>query len=284
MARILLPGLAALLLSCSLAAQSPWVRSKAGFYAQLGFNYIPTYGTLFGSNGNDIVLDHKVSERQLQLYGEYGVTKKTTLILSLPLVFNERGASNPASSLMFAQEDTGSIAGLGNTSIALRHQFLNSDFALAGTIRVGFPAGASYMASTDLSTGYDAISIQPIISIGKGFQKSYAFLFGSYGYRGNDYSHFLNFGAEGGLHLGKIWLIGFSELMYSLENGDRPLASFDALTGLNANNQGWLSLGAKAIWEINRFVGLSVSGAGAAWAKNVPKSPAIGVAAYFKWD
>ena len=284
MIRFLLPGLAALLLSCSLAAQSPWARSKAGFYAQAGFYYIPTYGTLFGAGGEDIVLDHEVSERQIQLYGEYGVTKKTTLIVSLPVVFNERGASNPASPYMFAVEDSGSISGLGNSTIALRHQFLSGEFALAGALKVGLPAGTSYKPATDLSTGYDAITIQPMISIGKGFQKSYGFLYGSYGYRSNDYSHFLNFGAEGGFHLGKIWLVGFSELVYSLENGERKLATLDALTGLYANDQGWLSIGVKAIWEINRFVGLSVSGAGAAWAQNVPKSPGLGVAAYFKWE
>jgi hypothetical protein len=276
--------LAALFLSLGLSGQSPWARNKAGIYAQASYNFIPTYTTLFGAGGDDIVLDREVSERQVQFYGEYGLTKKTTLLLSLPVVFNERGASNPDSPLMFAQEDTGSIAGLGNTMFAVRHQFLSGKIALAGTLRVGLPAGTAYKPSTDLRTGYDAITIQPMVSAGMGFGKSYGFLYGSYGYRGKDYSHFLNFGAEAGVRLWKFWLVGFSDFVMPLENGSRPLPGIDVLTGLYVNNQGWLSIGVKAIWEINSFVGVTVSGAGAVWAQNAPISPGIGAGVYFKWD
>lgn len=267
-----------------LTAQSPWARNKAGFYAQAGFNFIPAYGTLFGQDGSDVVLDHKVSERQIQLYGEYGLTKKTTAILSLPYVFNERGASNPDSPYQFAQEDTGSISGLGNTTLALRHQFLSGRVALAGTLRVGLPAGAHYQPRTDLRTGYPAVTVLPMVCVGMGFRKAYGFLYGGYGYRNKQYSHFLDFGAEAGFHVGPFWLSGFSELVYSLENGERLRPSVDALTGLYINDQAWWSIGAKATWEVSRFWGVTISGAGAAWAQNVPKSPGIGAAVYFKWD
>ena len=279
-------GLCFLLLAlpCILLAQSPWARNKAGFYAQAGYNFIPTYATLFGADGTEIVLDHEVSERQIQLYGEYGVTKKSTIICSLPIVFNARGASNPASPFLYAVEDSGSIAGLGNVTVALRHQFLHGKVALAGTLRVGFPAGAPYQPSTDLRTGYDAFTLLPMVNVGMGFRKSYGFLYGGYGYRSNQYSHFLQFGIETGKQVGKFWLIGFSDMVYSLENGSRALAGIDVLTGLYSNDQGWVSLGAKAIWEMNRFVGISLSGAGAIWARHVPKSPGIGAAVYFKWD
>ncbi len=277
-------GLAALSITFALSAQSPWARSKGGIYAQASYNFIPTYTSLFGAGGEDIVLDHEVSERQVQFYGEYGLTKKATLVLSLPYVFNERGASNPDSPWMFAQEDSGSISGLGNTTMALRYQFWSGKLALAGTLRVGLPAGAAYKPFTDLRTGYDAVTVQPMVNVGMGFGKSYGFLYGSYGFRGKDYSHFLNFGAEAGVRLWKFWLAGFSDFVFPLENGSRPLPGIDALTGLYVNNQGWLSIGAKAILEVNRFVGITLSGAGAAWGQNVPKSPGIGTGIYFKWD
>ena len=267
-----------------LMAQSPWARNKAGFYVQTAYYFIPTYGTLYGADGGDIILDHKVSERQLQLYGEYGVTKKTTLTASLPVVFNKRGASNPASPYQFAQEDTGSISGFGNASLSLRHQFLQGKVAIAGTIRVSFPARNSAKPFTDLKTGYDAITITPMLNIGIGFRNTYSFLYAGYGYRSNRYSHFLQIGAETGVHLGKFWLVGFSELVYALENGSRVLPSIDVLTGLYVNDQGWLSIGAKATWEINRFLGITISSAGAAWAQYVAKSPGIGAAIYFIWD
>ena len=284
MFRTILISIVIIIFHHSVLAQSPWARSKSGFYAQLGYNFIPTYGTLFGKDGEDIILDHEVSEQQIQLYGEYGLSNKTTLILSLPYVINERGASNPDSPLMFAVEDTGSISGLGNTRFAVRHQFLNGHVALAGTMLVGLPAPADYQPFTELSTGYDALLIQPMISIGKGFGRYYAYGYGSYGFRSNDYSHFLNLGVEGGAQLGHFWVIAFSEWLYSLENGSRGLPGLDVLTGLNANDQGWFSFGLKAIWQINRFTGITVSGAGAFGGQYVPKSPGIGISAYFKWD
>lgn len=284
MTKRFLMGFLAICISFSMMAQSPWARKKAGLYAQAGYYFIPAYGDLFGSNGKDIILDRKVSERQFQLYGEYGVTNKTTFVLSLPIVWNERGESNPDSPYLFAEEYTGSIAGLGNTTLAVRHQFLSSKVALAGTLKVGLPAGVAYKPQTDLRTGYGAVTVQPMVSAGMGFRKTYGFLYGSYGYRSNDYSHFLNFGAETGIHIGKFWLIGFSDFVYSLENGDKPLPALDVLTGLYVNNQGWLSIGAKAIWAVNRFVGITVSGTGAVWAQNVPKSPGVGASVYFKWD
>ena len=272
------------LLSCSATAQSPWARNKAGFYAQAGYNFIPTYGTLFAPKGEEIILDHEVSERQFQFYGEYGLLKKTTLVVSIPWVFTERGDDNPDSPLNFAQEARGKLNGLGNATLAIRHQFRSGKLAMAGTLRVAVPSARDYVQETDLRTGYHAWTVQPMLSAGMGFKRAYGFLYGSYGLRTNKYSHFVNLGLETGLKIGPVWLTGFSELVYSLENGERALPSIDVLTGLYANDQGWLSLGIKAIWEINRFCGISISGAGAAWAQHVPKSPGIGASAYFKWE
>ena len=87
--------LCALLAACCLlpaSAQSPWARSKAGFYAQAAYQSIPAYGTLFGKNGSeDIEMEREVSENTFQLYGEYGLSRKTTLVAAMPLVFNRRG-------------------------------------------------------------------------------------------------------------------------------------------------------------------------------------------------
>lgn len=267
------------LLPCLASAQSPWARNKAGFYAQAGFNFIPTYSTLFGRNGQDITLKYPVSERQLQFYGEYGITAKTTLVLSMPVVFTQRGDDDP--NLPF--EETGWLSGIGNYNLALRHQFLRGKIALAGTLRVGFPSDRQY-PDAGLRLGYNALTLEPMLSVGKGFRKTYGFLYGSYGYRGINYSHFLRFGGEAGVHLGKFWLIGFSELVYSLENGSLGTPDYQRLTGLYINDQGWWSLGAKAIWQINRFVGINASYAGAAWAQLVPKSPGISAAFFVKWD
>lgn len=277
-----------LLLCCLLpfltAAQSPWARSKAGFYAQAAYHFIPTYTRLYSAGGADRELERAVSERSVQLYGEYGLTRRTTLIASVPMVFNRRGDSNPASPYLFFREDSGSVSGPGNTTLGIRHQFLSGKLALSGALRVDLPAGG-YQANTGLRRGYPALTVLPAVSAGMGLGKIYWFAYGGYGLRSNDYSHFIKLGAEGGYRLGEqLWLIGFSEYTGPLRNGALQLPSQDVLTGLYVNDQGWWSVGAKGIWQINRFVGAVASYTAAAWAQNVPQSPAIGLGLYFKWE
>lgn len=271
------------LFSFAVLAQSPWTRSKAGFYAQAAWQFIPAYPTLFGENGDDIELAREVSENAFQLYGEYGISKRATVIASLPLVFNKRGDLNPNSPYFFEQTDSGSIFGLGNVNLALRYQFCTGKVAFAGTLRTSLPV-SNYEQKTGLSTGYEAFTVLPMLNVGMGFGKVYWFGYGGYGYRTNDYSHFINTGVEGGFHFWKMWLIGFSELVFSLENGSRLLPPPDVLTGLYVNDQGWLSLGLKSIFEFDRFWGLNFSAAGAVWGQNVPQRPAFSLGAYFKWE
>lgn len=267
-----------------LSAQSPWARSKAGLYAQAAWQFIPTYSTLFGENNTDNALVREVSENAFQLYGEYGVSRRTTLTASLPLVFNRRGSLNPAFPYVYARVDSGTIFGLGNTQLAVRYQFSASKVAFAGTMRLGLPA-TQYQVNTGLRTGYDALTVLPMLSVGMGFGKAYWFAYGGYGFRTNHYSQFVNVGVEGGFHFWKIWLMGVSEYVGSMKNGSKsqsPLS--DVYTGLYVNDQGWLSIGLKSIVEFNRFWGLNLSGTGAAWGQNVPESPAFSIGTYFKWD
>lgn len=271
------------LFTLTLSAQSPWARSKAGFYVQAGYHTIPTYTSLFGEDGDDISLIREVSEHTLQFYGEYGIGHRTTAVVSLPYRFTSRGARNPDNNLMFAQEDTGSISGLGNASLAIRHQFLTGKVALGGTLRVDMPSSKT-LRFTGLRTGFNTVTVLPSLSVGMGLGHAYWFAYGGFAFRGNDYSHYLNLGAEAGLKAGPVWIIAFSELVAPAENGARARTGLDELTGLFENDQGWLSLGLKGIWEINRFTGLVVSGTGAAWGQRVPKSPGLSAAVYFKWD
>lgn len=272
-----------LLLPVQAGAQSPWARSKAGFYAQAAWQFIPAYPTLFGEDNGDKEIVREVSENIFQFYGEYGISRRTTITAALPMVYNRRGDLNPKFPNTFGQVDSGSIFGLGNVYVAVRHQFISGKVAFAGTLKAGLPASTSQQ-TTGLRTGVDALTVVPMLSVGMGLGKTYWFAYGGYGIRTNDYSHFLNAGVEGGIHIGKIWLMAFSEFVGSLENGSRSLPAPDVFTGLYVNDQGWLSIGLKSIVEFNRFWGINLSAAGAAWGRNVPQKPAFSLGAYFKWD
>jgi hypothetical protein len=261
-------------------AQSPWIRSKAGMYAQASWQFIPAYETLFGPNGEDQALERTVSEGTFQLYGEYGLGRKSTIIVSLPYRVVRAGEAAGAAT---PQTTQGSLSGLGNVSISLRHTLLNKRMPLTASLRVDAPTGR-YRNASGLRTAYDAITVLPMLSTGIGFNRAYVFAYGGYGIRTNNYSHFLDAGIEGGYKIGAFWLIGFSEWVHPIDNGAVKLPDNNLLTGLFVNNQGYLSIGLKGIWQFNRFIGLVVTGAGALQAENVPKSPGIGLGCFFKWE
>lgn len=271
------------LLSFSLAAQSPWTRSKAGFFAQAAWQTIPTYAEIFeSSNDLNVPLDRELTEQGFQLYGEYGLDARTTLVLNLPLRILQNGAHIPTNFAMPETEE-GTLTGLGNVSLAVRRAILEKNLRLAGTLRLDFPTN-SYDDAKGLRTGYDAWTVLPTLSTGMGLGKIYWSAFAGYGIRTNQYSHFLNSGGEVGIRAWKFWLIGFSEVVYSLENGDVELPLNNRIQNLYVDKQGWWSLGGKAIFEGSSHWGITASFAGAAWAQFVPKSPSLGIGAYLKWD
>lgn len=275
-----------LLLLCPLpflsAAQSPWTRSKAGFYAQAAWHFIPAYESLFPPPIlTSYSLDRELRENTFQLYGEYGITAQTTFTASLPFRFSKAGRFLGN----FATPETkeGSWNGLGNVSLAVRRTLLEGNLRLTGSLRVDLPVDR-YDDATGLSTGYDAWTFVPMLSTGMGLGRGYWYAYGGYGLRTNDFSHFLDFGVEAGMRVEKIWLIGFSEWLHSLENGHVNMPFHNRLTGLYVNDQGWLSIGLKSVVEINRFWGVVLSAAGAADGQWVPKRPGFSVGTYFKWD
>lgn len=264
-----------------LSAQSPWPRSKAGFYTQVAWHFIPEYSEVFVPEGEYHVMDRALSEGTLEWYGEYGLGSRTTITGILPIRFLKNGEflNN------FAEPNTqeGSLSGFGNISLGIRHQFNKGSMPITGSLRTDFAASA-YNDATGLRTGYNALTFLPMLSTGKGYGKYYWFVYGGYGLRTSNYSDFLNVGAEGGLKAGKVWIVLFSQWLQPMRNGNIELPYNNRLTSLYVNDQGWVSVGIKGMVEINRFWGAVVSFAGAASGQWVPASPGIGAGVYFKWD
>jgi len=279
MKQLLLLGLA--LVSFSLAAQSPWPRSKAAFFVQAAWQTIPTYNKVFESL-NDLTIqpDREVTENTFQLYGEYGLTARNTLIASLPFRSMHSGDFIPN---RFAVPETaeGTLSGLGNASLGLRSAILTGKLKLTGTLRFDFPT-SNYDDATGLRTGFNTWTIQPTFSTGIGLRRWYWFTYAGYGLRTRGYSHFVNTGGETGIKIRKLWLIGFTELVYSLENGSISLPIPNRIKNSFVDRQGWWSLGAKTIFEATAHWGITASFGGAGWAQFVPRSPGISLGVYFK--
>ena len=271
------------LLPLLVQAQSPWPRSKAGFYAQAAWHFIPAYEELFSAfDGLDAYpLDRELNENTFQLYGEYGLTRKTTLLASIPVRFLKAGRF--LNNFATPETQEGTLTALGNVSLGVRQALIEGNLRLTGSLRIDLPA-SQYDAATGLSAGYDAWTLQPTLSTGMGFGRAYWFAYAGYGWRSRGFSGVIDAGLEGGVRIKSVWLIGFSQWLHSLKDGDVALPVHNRLTGLYVDRQQWLSIGVKGIVEFNRFWGVVVSAAGAADGEWVPKRPGFGVGAYFKWD
>jgi hypothetical protein len=262
-----------------LSAQSPWTRSKAGFYVQGAIQAIPPYSALFSNNGDNQPLQRTLAEYTFQLYGEYGIREKTTLIAALPLRYVRSGNSLVANPSV----TNGSVFGLGNVTLGVRQQITNGRLPLTFTLKTDLPA-TLFDEPTGLRTGYKSWTFLPMLSTGMGFRRAYWFAWGGYGVRTNNYSHLGNFGIEGGLKFNRHWLIAYTEWVIPVENGDILLPSNNLATGLFVNNQGYQAIGLKSMLSFGRFWGVSLTAAGAVSAQNVPRQPAFAVGGWFRWD
>lgn len=263
----------------TLRAQSPWVRSKAGFYAQLSWQFIPEYHKRFSDNANLRYIHRALREDALQFYGEYGLSRKTTAIIALPLRRMESGSTIRATGDYAA----GTLFGLGNISLGLRHSLGGDVVKAAATLRVDLPTNA-YQATSGLRTGFPATTILPMISVGRGYRRAYWFAYGGYGFRTEGYNHFLNVGLEAGLKVQKCWFIGFTDVVDPASEPTAELPLLNRQTSLFVPEQAYVALGGKFSWSPNRFLGLTASAAGAAYGRNVPAMPAYSIGAFFKWD
>ncbi len=257
-----------------LLAQSPWTQEKGTFYTQLSFSTISNYDEVFGDP--DYQTEREITDNTLQLYGEYGISNKTTLLVNLPIKLIKTG------DLLVERgfTEAGSETAFGNVSIGLRHQFYNKKWLISGQLNVEANTG-TFTEISGIRTGYDAWTFTPTVNFGRSFEKFYVQAFTGIDLRTNDYSNNFKIGGEVGTKVhSKIWLIGFVDIVSSFNDGDVNLSFRNIGTALYINNQEYGAFGVKAIGEINDSLGGIVSFGGAFSGNNVAKQAALSIGLY----
>ena len=118
-----------LFISISAFSQGPWTQEKGKFYTQLSFTTIPSYSELFGNP--DYEISGKITDNTIQLYGEYGISDKTTLIVNVPYkVIKHKELVNPCL-VGPCPEHTNKENSLGNIEIGLKHNFYKKNCKIA---------------------------------------------------------------------------------------------------------------------------------------------------------
>ena len=270
------------LLAPALAAQSAWTQPEGGTFVQLSFNAITPYDQLYSDGGTSFVTGREMTETSLELYGEYGLFANTTLVGNLPLRNVDSGALVPGSTIQPVTIPEDSLSDLGNLLLGVRRQLSTGSLSITGEFDVEFPTGTSD-DSTGLSTGLDAYTFRPLVSVGQGFGKTYLQGYAGLSFRTDDYSDDWRLGGELGYQFTPRFLLaGTLDLVDSFENGSVQFSSERLQTGLFLDNQEYASFGLKGLWSFSEHFGLSAAVRGAFWGNNVPEAPFLSFGVYYQ--
>ncbi|WP_439130836.1 transporter [Polaribacter sp.] len=271
-----------LVVTISTFSQSPWTQQKGKAYTQLSYTTIANYDAIFSDSNQNIF--GTFSDNTVQLYSEYGLSDKTSLLINLP--FKSITVADFEDPRIDCAGDCGkdySNNNFGNISVGLKHNFYNKNWLLSGQLLVEANTG-SYDAISGIRTGYDAWSFTPLFLVGRGFGKTYLQGFIGADIKTNNYSANVKIGGEIGRKIGtKIWLIGFLDISKSLENGKVELPVQQTFTSLYVNDQEYGSFGLKGIGEISRNFGITAGFGGAFFGNNVAKKAALTFGVYQKF-
>ena len=253
--------------------QGAWTRPQGNLYVQFGFHNISNYNSLFNNEGNSIELERSMTDRTLQFYGEFGITDGLTFLTNIPYKIvqsNDAIDSNPTL-------ESGTLSGLGNVEFGLRQKIISGSVNV--TAQLNFKANtADYNEALGLRTDIDASSFLPSVSVGKSSETYYAQAFVGYAWHSNNYSQYVRWGLEAGLHfLEKHWAILYIDSYDSLGNGDRVDSENNLLTGLFLNDQEYGGIGLKFIVSLPKEIKLNLGVGGAFFGNLVPEQGAVSV-------
>jgi hypothetical protein len=283
-----------LVLNFSVKATGTWpIATKQGYF-QLSFYTIPAVGRLHLSPYKTRFLHRKVFDFTLQAYAAYGINKRWTLSLTLPLKYVSSGQPILSPSFISATDelppkdtaDAGFLVDLGNVAFSCQYLFFrNRSWVLSVHLSTAFPTAIqAYNKATSLRTAYPCLSIYPRITAGYSTQKLYSSMGTGLQLRSHNYAHQWMFDYEIGWRIGqKCWVAVQVSTVYCLAGKpDLPRSMQSIQTGLYINNQNYVALTIKTIVEIKPKWGLQLSLGGGLWANNVQQGPSLGIGLYYK--
>lgn len=264
------------------AAQSPWTQGRAGFLLRASLEVIPKYSTYYFRTVENNVkpLERSLSTQTLQFYGEYGITRKTTVIAEIPFCFVHSGnVINDAST----QLQRGSLRNFGNVGIAVRHNFISEKFTFSGQLRVDLPGGEVNL-HTGLSTGYAEGAATALLSLGRHYGRAYWFVYGGGGARGIIKNNYIRGGGETGCKLNRHWIAVYADFLENTGSEANPGFLPNIKTALYQPDVSYWMVGAKGIFAFSRFWGTQVAIYRPVAGHLIYRQVALNAGVYFKWE
>jgi len=272
--------LSLILISNLSMAGGPWVKKKGEAYFQFGAGIIPSTHQFFYRANQTLYTNRAITDINLGLYTEYGITNKLTFITQVPFKFVSSAASIDTVSILPVLM-SGDLAGFGNITLTPKYQLLNGKLKLSGGIQFLLPTG-KVDNSTGLRTAYETFGIMPIIDLGFSKNKFYGFIETGYNYR-TDLADDFKFELEVGYKVLKnVYAILNFNSKFSTFNSDN-VPSFNEQTGLYANGQEYSALTLKVSSPIKNGFGINLHTTLLNLHGHlVQKSPSVGGSIYYK--
>ena len=254
-------------------AQSPWTREKGKSYVQVGFTSLNYTG--YQLNGNRIDNFGKISDITVQAYAEYGISSKleAQLILPYKVISFDNSLANTSEN----------ISGLGNISLGLKYKLYDKTWKISTGIMYN---ANSIKIDTDkgLSTGFNAATVLPYVSVGSSKNKWYYFGNIGYGYMNNNYSDFLKATVEGGYEVIKNGHLIFVVDTRNVLSKENAFSTDTAQWPSYLDRQTYNAIGLKVNYEfIKEKFGANFAAIGATGIDNAPLAPTLNLGIYTKF-
>ncbi len=269
--------------------QGPWAQEKGTAFLQLQTT-LQLQGTYNGliRDGRAIddtdPLNRNISSSDLGIYGVYGVSDKFTIIGHLPFKYVASGTQVDSLTSMPLLEE-GSLIGLSNVYLAAKYRLWDKGVKAAVSIQTHLNTGSNDL-DKGLTTGYLANFFGGFLHVGGGITpKLYAFADIGYVVATNGYSDYSSIYAEVGYEVIKGgYIILNTTIKTSTENGDFDNAGNNLLqTGLYPNDQDWIGLGGKLLYELDNKIGFTLGTASIIRANYTGFVAPVTFGVYKKW-
>ncbi|MEM5784721.1 MAG: hypothetical protein QXF15_03225 [Candidatus Aenigmatarchaeota archaeon] len=195
-----------ILLSSSIVFASAWVRKEGEFFISTSFSYQEAT-TYYDDNGTKKPIGCTFEQRELQVYGEYGIDQKDTAVFKLPYEWLNCGNNKTSG---FGDLELGIIRNIKNGT--------NYSFSLYGNMIV--PTGYSITDNPRISYGRFALEGGLLY----GFSGNWGFWDSGIGYRhyfGYPSSQIRAYGG-GGINITKnLQFLAFVDTQIGLGDGKR---------------------------------------------------------------
>lgn len=258
---------------------SQWTKGKGNGYYKLSGWYLQA--DQHYTNTGDIDPNLTRSQFNASVYAEYGISDKLDVIAYVP--FLSRATENDEVSGTTGQQISEGEAfnSFGDIDLGVRYGiFKNDKYALSASLKLGIPTGDNAGGSDgSFQTGDGEFNQLLQSSLGTSFNigsiPSYAKVYAGFNNRTEGFSDELRAGLELGASFldDKLWIIGRSDILESLQNGD--LNAQNSQGSIFANNIEYVSLGIEAAYYVTEKIGVSFNYTSAVSGKLVFAAPSI---------